>query len=415
MDKAGVLICGAGIVGLTLARELSERGIKEITVIEKEDALGAHASGRMSGVLHSGVYYSPGSLRAECSAKGNRLMKEYCRRKGLPVLEAGKVIVARDEKETGTIQELFMRAAANGAAVEIIDESRLKRIEPFARTCRMALFCHDTAMIDPHAVLSTLLAELSSKGVMVLTRTRFLGLKSRGRAKTDRGDIGFEYFINAAGAYSDKVASAFGVARDLKLIPFKGIYRKLCKKKASLVRGNIYPVPDLRNPFLGVHFTRSASGEVYVGPTAMPALGRENYGIVSGISGEAVSILGREAVLFANNRPFRTVAFSETFKYLPGFFYRDAKAIVKGLEPGDLEPCAKAGIRPQLVDWEKKELVMDFVIKKTDESMHILNAISPAFTCSMEFASLVADEFMAGKGGLHDRRDNTGRRAWHEA
>lgn len=397
MDSSGVLICGAGIVGLTIARELSERGIRGITVIEKEEAPGAHASGRMSGVLHSGVYYSPGSLRAECAARGNRLMKEFCRRKGLSLVEAGKVIVARDERETGTIEELFGRAAANGAAVEIIDEGRLARVEPFARTHRAALLCHDTAMIDPRAVLSALHAELISRGVKVLTKTRFLGLRGRRRARTDRGEMGFEYFINAAGAHSDRVARAFGAAGSLKLIPFKGIYRRLCGKKAGLVRGNIYPVPDLRSPFLGVHFTRSASGEVYAGPTAMPALGRENYGIVSGVSIEALSIIGREAALFAFNGPFRAIALSETFKYLPGFFYRDARALVKGLEPADLEPCEKVGIRPQLVDWERKELLTDFVIRKTGESMHILNAISPAFTCSMEFASLAADEFLSGE------------------
>ncbi|HBG47747.1 MAG TPA: L-2-hydroxyglutarate oxidase [Deltaproteobacteria bacterium] len=398
MDRTEILICGAGIVGLTIARELALRGYRDITVIEKEDAPGRHASGRMSGVLHAGVYYSPGSMRAECCASGNRLMKEYCRRKGVPLVETGKVIVAKNESEAEAIEGLYRRAAGNGADVEIIDEARLGEIEPFARTSSVALFCRDTAVIDPKAVLACLQSDLAAAGVRLLTATSFLGLAARGAARTSMGNIGFGLFINAAGAYSDRVAHAFGAGIGLKLIPFKGIYRRLKEEKARLVKGNIYPVPDPRNPFLGVHFTRSSSGEVFAGPTAMPAFGRENYGVLSGLSMEALEIIGREAALFAVNRPFRDVAISETGKYLPGFFYRDARSLVNGLSSSDLEPSSKAGIRPQLVDWEKKELVMDFLVEGAEDSIHILNAISPAFTCSMEFAKRVVSGYVEKDG-----------------
>lgn len=415
MQKAGILICGGGIVGLTLARELVLQGFRSVTVLEKEAAPGAHASGRMSGVLHSGVYYAPGSLRAATSSAGNRLMKEYCRRKGLPLIEAGKVIVARDEREARSIEELFRRAASNGATVEMVDEGRLSKIEPFAKTCGVALFCHDTAIVDPKAVLKALYSDLLAHGVEVRTGTRFLGLDRAGKAVTDRGPVPFGLFINAAGAWSDRVARAFGAGGKLRLVPFKGVYRKLREEKARLVRGNIYPVPDLRMPFLGVHFTRSASGEVYAGPTAMPALGRENYGALSGLSAEAPAILGREAALLANNGAFRRLALAETSKYVPAIFYRDARRLVKGLLPGDLERSGKSGIRPQLVDWDKKELVMDFLIERAERSIHIMNAISPAFTCSMEFARLVVAGYISGKGGLHDGRGDTRGRAGQKA
>jgi L-2-hydroxyglutarate oxidase LhgO len=204
--------------------------------------------------------------------------------------------------------------------------------------------------------------------------------------------------VNAAGAYCDRVAHLFGVGRQYRLIPFKGIYRKLRKGLSHTVRGNIYPVPDIRNPFLGVHFSRDIHGEVYLGPTAIPAFGRENYGIFSGIDREGVSIALSDAVLFFRNPKFRGVALREPRKYSSYAFFRDAARLVKVLSPSDIEPSEKVGIRAQLVDWRTKELVMDFQVIADGDAIHVLNPISPAFTSSMDIADFLVREHFAGRG-----------------
>ncbi len=395
-ERAGILIVGGGIIGLTLSRELVSAGRSDIVILEKETELGRHASGRNSGVLHAGIYYAPDSLKARSCLAGNRLMRAYCKERGLTVLETGKVIVARTEAEQPTLEELHRRASANGARVEFVDEKQLADIEPSARTVGRALFSRDTAIVDPKAVLRSLRADLEATGrVRIVTGCQFTGLAAPSVAQTSLGPIAFGRFVNAAGAYCDRVARTFGLARDLRLIPFKGIYRKLRKGASFPVNGNIYPVPDIRNPFLGVHFTRSVAGDVYLGPTAIPALGRENYGLLAGIDSGAPGILLADAVLFAVNPAFRSVALTEPRKYLPSYFYRDAARLVRSFDPSLFERADKVGIRPQLVDWRTKQLVMDFRVEVADGSVHVLNPISPAFTSSMDLARAIVREHFA--------------------
>ncbi len=395
-DKADILIIGAGIVGITLARALAEKGFGNIVILEKESAPGKHASGRNSGVLHAGIYYSPDSLKAKFCLNGNRLMRAYCKEKGLKILETGKVIVTRTPDEIPYLEELYDRAVANGAKVEFIDEKQLAEIEPNAKTVEKAIFSHYTAMVDPKQVMKTLRDDVESGGkVKILGECAFIGLKGSKTAITSKGDIAFDRVVNAAGAHCDKVAHCFGAGRKFRMIPFKGIYWKLKKNLPYTVNGNIYPVPDIRNPFLGVHFTRSVHGDVWLGPTAIPAFGRENYGILSGIDSEGFSILLSDAALFFQNSKFREVAFTEPRKYLKSCFFHDAAKLVKQLEITDIEPSDKAGIRPQLVDWRSKELVMDFMLLADGEAVHILNPISPAFTGSMYLAeTLVKAHFL---------------------
>jgi L-2-hydroxyglutarate oxidase LhgO len=390
-----ILIAGGGIIGLTIARELIRNGFDNITVIDKENTLGKHASGRNSGVLHAGIYYPPGSLKAKSCLDGNFLMRAYCKEKGLPLLETGKVIVARNAQEIPSLHELHRRATANGAKVDIIDETQLHEIEPLAKTHQSALFSHYTAVVDPKKVLLALRQELEASGkVKIILPCVFRGLRGSSTAFTSQGPIDFRRFVNAAGAHCDRVARAFGLGSRYRMIPFKGIYKRLKPRKADLVRGNIYPVPDIRNPFLGIHFTRSAYGEVYLGPTAIPALGRENYGILQGIEAEGLKILCQDAILFFANPKFRDVALREPKKYSSANFFRDAAALVKSLSPGDIEPAEKVGIRAQLVDWVNKELVMDFLLVQKGSSIHILNPVSPAFTSSMDLAQrVVKDHF----------------------
>lgn len=387
-----MLIVGAGITGLTTARELLKRGVRDILIIEKEPRPGAHASGRNSGVLHAGIYYSPGTHKAEFCVEGNRLMKEYCREKGLTLRERGKVIVPGSREKEGALDELKRRADSSGARSRIIDRSELMKIEPHAAPAERALYSPDTAVIDPGEIVRTISAELEeSGGVKIMLGTSFTGLRGTATALTSGGDIRFEKFVNAAGTFADRVAHEFGVGRDYNILPFKGTYKKLTPESSHLVRGNIYPVPDLRNPFLGVHFTRSAQDEVYLGPTAVPVLGREQYGVLDDLSAESFSILWRDAVLLFGNDAFRFAALGEIKKYFGHALLNEARMLVPALRESDLVHTPKSGIRAQLVDWKKKTLVMDFVVIKDSDSLHILNAISPAFTCSMAFAKYTVD------------------------
>jgi L-2-hydroxyglutarate oxidase LhgO len=391
--RTNILICGAGIIGLTLARELRARGVEDITLLEAEPEIGLHSSGRNSGVLHSGIYYAPESLRARTCGEGARLMADYCRAKGLPCDKNGKVIVAGQERDIPAMEALFAKAVANGATVRMIDEKELADLEPLARTAGgRAIHSPHTAVVDPRAVLRALTDELEAAGkVKILTNTRFEGVE-RSTARSSGGPISFKFFINAAGLNSDRVAHAFKLGRDYALIPFKGIYHQFVSENAAKVRGSIYPVPDPRNTFLGVHFTRGISGNVYVGPTAIPALGRKNYGLLEGVApGEVLPILGAMAAMFFRNSGFRKLALEEPRKYIPRFFYEDARKLVKSLERGEIRRSSKVGLRHQLINRKSWTMVMDFLSVQDENSFHILNAISPGFTSSMALAKNMAD------------------------
>ncbi len=394
MMETEVLIVGAGIIGLTIARELVNRGCSKILIIEKEHKVGLHASGRNSGILHAGVYYTPDSLKARSCLRGNILMKEYCRTKGLPLIESGKLIVTKSEDELPILYELAQRAHSNGANVELVDEKATREIEPCARTVKCALWVKNTATIDPLRVLNSLLKDLTRDGkVTVLFDCAFFDIVGSNEVTTNKERIRFNYFVNTSGSYCDRVAHKFGLAKHYRIVPFKGIYWKL-KGDSPLskkIKGNIYPVPNLRNPFLGVHFSKNCFGDVYVGPTAIPAFGREHYGIVKGIDKEAVRIFLDDLNLFLTQPQFRSVALEEPLKYWKPCFFRDASKLVKGLEMNHLEFSSKAGIRPQLINTKKKTLEMDFIVEQDSNSIHVLNPISPAFTASMDLAIKVCD------------------------
>jgi L-2-hydroxyglutarate oxidase LhgO len=190
------------------------------------------------------------------------------------------------------------------------------------------------------------------------------------------------------------VANRFGLGREYKILPFKGTYKKLTANRTSLVRGNIYPVPNLRTPFLGIHLTRTADDEILVGPTAIPAFGRENYHTFEGWGLETIAILLRDSVLMLRNPTFRQVAMTEPKKYLKWFVLKEAKKLVPELRLNDLTETEHAGIRPQLIHWPTKKLVMDYVVLQSHNSLHVLNPISPAFTSSMAFAEDVVGRFL---------------------
>ncbi len=391
-SKCHTLIIGAGITGLAIARELLHQGAEDILVIEKEDHLGAHASGRNSGVLHAGIYYTPDSLKARFSVEGNRLMKAYCRAHGLTLQETGKVIVTKRPEELEGLYDLKTRADASGAQTRIIDRRELREIEPHAATIEAALFSPNTAVIRPIEILQAIADEIERSGrARVHLGEQFLGLGGDRTARTSHRNITFNRFINAAGVYADRIAHMFELGREYEILPFKGTYKRVRASRSDLVRGSIYPVPDLRNPFLGVHFTRTADDRIYIGPSAIPAFGRENYAILEGLGWETPLIAARDAVLLFKNAGFRSAAMSEPIMTFKRFLYQEAKKLVPRLQMDDLENTDKIGIRSQLVHWPSKQMVTDFVLLQDDRSLHILNAVSPAFTCSLAFARHVVD------------------------
>lgn len=386
-----ILICGGGIIGLTLARSLLRAGYRRITILEKELGLGRHASGRNSGVLHGGIYYGQGSWKARFCLLGNRMMRSYCRERRLPLLECGKVIVARDRRELERLEGLYWRARENGAEVRWLSERELERREPYARTYRKALYSPWTASIDPVAVLGSLAEELISSGYVEI----HLGTcwrrswPARGWIETNRGGFSFDILVNAAGANALALARSFGLGREYICVPFKGSYFRL--RRPDLVRGHIYPVPPSGVPFLGVHFSRGIDGEVYVGPSSFPSWGLENYR--ERVVRETFFLLGVQGVLFCRNSFFRSLAWREVRKFIPFYFWREARGLLPSLGFLDLLRCSKVGIRPQLIYRRSWEFVMDFLVLSKGNSLHILNAVSPGFTCSMAFADFLVRSY----------------------
>ncbi len=389
--KTDFLIIGGGIMGLTLARELSSRRPDlKIILLEKEERLAAHASGRNSGVIHAGFYYTPDSLKARLTAEGNKLLTEYCVKNGLSINRCGKVVVAKDGKELEMLRELKRRGDSNGVELEMMDEDGLAEIEPNARTYRYALFSPSTSTIDPIEVTGHIAGGLKGKAEVSLGE-KFVKRAGENLIETNQRRIEFRHLINTAGLYADKVAHAFGAGRRYALIPFKGLYMEY--KDSSIIKRHIYPVPDLRNPFLGVHFTKTVDGRVKIGPTAIPAFWRENYKGLSRFSlSEFFGILSHEARLFLSDSfSFRALAFEEVKKYFGGCMREEASRLVKKIDASGFGPFIRPGIRAQLLDTEARSLVMDFVVEHGQNSTHVLNAVSPAFTCSFSFSRLVVD------------------------
>lgn len=389
-----IAIVGAGIVGLALARHLLLADpSRRLVVLEKEDTLGCHASGRNSGVLHSGVYYAADSLKARFCAEGNRALKAYAVERGIRLAETGKVIVAQTPAHVQELLSLHQRAGVNGVRSELLDEEGLRRVEPHARTVEHALFLPDTASVDAKAVLHAMAEDVRRLGGRLSLGSPVTRVDDRrGTLTTAAEAISYGRLVNAAGVHADRLAHQCGVGRDLAILPFKGLYGRLSPEKSHLVRGHIYPTPDLNMPFLGVHLSRTVSGVVLVGPTATPALSRENYGLVEGVRlGELPAIGGRLlSLLRANLGGFRAMALDEIAKYSGRRLLRDVRRLCPEVGPGDVRPGYKVGIRAQLVDTRARRLVMDFVLREGERSVHVLNAISPAFTCCLPLAAHIA-------------------------
>ncbi len=389
------VIVGAGIVGLTVANELLKRqpGAR-IAVLEKEAAPGLHASGRNSGVIHCGIYYGNDTIKAKVCASGARRMIEFAKREGIAHAQCGKVILATSDEQLPTVERLLRNARDNDIPAEKIDHQQLREIEPNAASeGPAAIYCPTTAVIDGLAVIRRLREQLEQRNVKFILNCHVKAPAGKGQLSTSQGTIHYGLLFNCAGAYADIVAKSYGLAGDYALVPFKGIYWKLSKKANPLVRANIYPVPDVSMPFLGVHLTRVISGDVYIGPTAIPAFGRENYGMLQGINfSESLGIGFQLAGMYLRNENnFRKLANVEMGKYRKGAFLSAARKLMPSLTTDDMVPTPKTGIRPQLINTKTRKLEMDYIVERTDDSVHVLNAISPAFTSGFSFAELIVD------------------------
>ena len=386
------LIIGAGIIGLNIAKNLKERFPEsKILVLEKEDEVAQHSSGRNSGVLHAGFYYTANSLKAKFTKEGNIALKEFVKERGLKINECQKVVVATDDKEVEGLEELKRRGEANGVELIWLDEAGLNALYPNIKTHKKALLCPSTATVNPKEVTKEFAKVIKELGVEILLSCKYVSSSSN-VVSTSLGDFQAKKVINCAGLYADNIARDFGFSKDYVIIPFKGIYLK-DKNNVSHLETNVYPVPNLENPFLGVHYTLTVDGESKIGPTAIPAFWRENYKGMDNFSlKEFVQILFYEAKLFITNAfGFRSLAFSEVKKYSLSYLKGLAMKLTKQMDHDGFDSWSTPGIRAQLLNKNTLELVQDFVVESDENSVHVLNAVSPAFTSSIPFANWVVE------------------------
>lgn len=390
--KTDFLVIGGGVIGLNIARDLRRRyGDSQVTLIEKEPDCGLHASGRNSGVLHAGFYYAPKSLKAAFTRGGNQELTAYCEAKELPINRCGKLVVAKDRRDHPALDELIRRGNANGIAIEHISEHDAKAIEPRVRTCERALFSPTTSTVDPRRVLEAMKADAVREDVGIECGVQYLGRRGAS-IETTAGIYQAGYVVNAAGLYADRIARDFGFSERYRILPFKGLYLYSNQQPGAL-RTNIYPVPDLANPFLGVHFTVTVNGHAKIGPTAIPALWREQYQGYRGFKlREFAEILIRTFGLVALSAfDFKRLAIRELAKYSRARLVSQAGILLDGVQLDHFQKWGSPGIRAQLLDLKQRKLEMDFILEGDSGSMHVLNAVSPAFTCSLPFSRYVGE------------------------
>ena len=400
LSHCDVLIIGGGMVGLCIAHQLLERGIsRRITVLDKEPELGRHSSGRNSGVLHAGLYYKPESVKAQVCVSGARRLRSWVEERKLPINPCGKVIVPTRAELDPQLDVLAERGRANGAEVEFWDEQQLKSLIPEARTASgRALWSPATAVVKPLTVVQRLRQELEQRGVRFLIAQHHR--KPRPEQQTlqlsDGTHLPYGHLINCAGLQADRVAHQFGVGSHYSLLPFKGLYWQLKPGCPIQARTNLYPVPDLDVPFLGVHFTPSADPTplVSIGPTATPAWGRENYrgaqAIEPAMAATNLAVLARQYL--ANRGGFRRFVHEQAFLALPPLLLRAAQELIPTVRAEHIELSQKVGIRSQLFNHLSQRLEDDFLCLPGPSSTHVLNAISPAFTASFALADLILDQ-----------------------
>jgi L-2-hydroxyglutarate oxidase LhgO len=384
-------VVGAGIVGLAVARELSRQA--EVTVVDKEDRVGAHQTSHNSGVAHAGLYYPPGSLKAELCRRGRPLLAAYCAERGLPYDTCGKLVVARDESEAGRLAEIERRAVANQVpGLRRLDPAGIARIEPHARGVA-ALHSPETAIVDFPAVARAYAEDVRAAGGEIQLGFEVTGISGAAVTARTGERLAFDLLVVCAGLHADRVSRLAGDQPGPVIVPFRGEYYKLRPDRAALVRGLIYPVPDPRYPFLGVHLTRTVRGEVEIGPNAILAGAREGYtwGAVSARDlAEALRWPGMRRLARKHWRTGITEMYGSLSRRA---FVARAATYVPELRAGDVVR-AGAGVRAQALDADGS-MVDDFRIHRVGPVVTVRNAPSPAATSSLAIGEYVAQQALA--------------------
>ncbi|MBM3924585.1 MAG: L-2-hydroxyglutarate oxidase [SAR202 cluster bacterium] len=392
-----VVVIGAGIIGLASARALTRRFPKtRVAVLEKEEQLAFHQTGHNSGVIHSGIYYKPGSQKAKFCVAGVDALKKYCRDHAIPYEECGKVVVATDESQLGRMEELYKRGTANGVpGMEIISGEALKEIEPHAVGVK-ALLVPKTAIVDYKAVAAAYAEDFKMSGGSILTGHKLTAINHVNGGlslTTSKGTVQTKHLVNCAGLYCDKVAAMMGVPPNVRILPFRGEYYFLRPESHHLVKGLIYPVPDPRFPFLGVHFTRRVTGEVDAGPNAVLAWSREGYTRSKINVAEAMATLTFPG-FWRMSRKYWRIGMGEMHRSLmKSVFVKDLQRLVPDVKDSDFVGGG-SGVRAQAVS-RKGVLLDDFFIEESPGAIHVLNAPSPGATSSLAIGSYIAE--LAGK------------------
>jgi (S)-2-hydroxyglutarate dehydrogenase len=388
-----VTVVGAGIVGLATARELLIRHPSlRLTILEKEPAIGAHQTGHNSGVIHSGIYYTPGSLKARLCVEGGRALKRFCDEHEIAYERCGKVIVATDSSELGRLDDLQTRGIANGVEdLEMVGPERLRELEPHAAGIR-ALYSPNTSIVDYSRVSAAYASEVRAKGGEILTGRAVTAIRPNADGlvvETPEGETQSRYLITCGGLYSDRLAEMSGAERDPQIVPFRGDYWALRPSRRELVRGLIYPVPDPALPFLGVHFTKRYNGEVWAGPNAVLAFAREGYGRLDVNLAEDWWLL-KSGGFWKMARRYWKTGVDELYRdFVKGAFLRAMQRYVPEVRSEDVVP-GPSGVRAQAVDSEGR-LVDDFTLSQVGNAIHVRNAPSPAATSSLAIAGLIVD------------------------
>lgn len=387
-----IAVIGGGIVGTATAMTILNKAKKSLILIEAENKLAAHQTGNNSGVMHSGIYYKPGSLKAKNCVKGREELLLFCLLHKIKVDKCGKVIIATNQAEIDTLDELYKRGRANGLiGMERLKGEQIKEKEPHASGLE-ALFIYETCIVNFTDVTNAYANFVRQKEGLIETDCKFLGLEKDQNnfiLQTSKGEIHTKFIVNCAGLYSDRVARLCGVEPDVKIIPFRGEYYKLKKEKEYLVKNLIYPVPDPRFPFLGVHFTRMIKGGVEAGPNAVLAFKREGYSRFD-FSMQDISEMVKYPGFWKMASKYYKMGFSEFYRSLSKRrFVNSLQKLIPEITIDDITEGG-SGVRAQALDKDGK-LLDDFCIIEKEKMVHVLNAPSPAATASLSIGEHIAD------------------------
>ena len=392
-SSCDIAVAGAGILGLAVARELKAREPDaRICLLEAEDRLAAHQSSHNSGVVHAGVYYEPGSLRAKLCVEGARSLAAYCAEKGLPWQASGKLIVATTEEEIPRLDELERRGRENGVPGLVrVGPEEIREIEPAAKGFS-ALHSPATAITDFSRVAESFAVDFEAAGGTIHLSSPVIGADPHGSLRTATGTVACDRAVFCAGLQSDRLAVAFGGSEEPRIVPIRGGYLKVRPDRQEIVRGNVYPVPDPDLPFLGAHLTRTIDGSLLIGPTAMIAGARDAYGISRLRRRDLRATVTWPGTWQLMRKHWRASLGEAANSIRPKRLTAEAARLVPGLSPADVIP-GPAGVRAQTLD-RQGNIVEDFLIEETDAAIHIRNAPSPAATSSLALAGLIADRVL---------------------